>query len=168
MVKRYSVSVSDELGNKIDRWKDDLSPSTIFQQAMATEIAKKENFIQRIKEDKNMEDIIERLRNEKKASEQRYYEAGKEDGLQWAKAAEYEDLLLTATEDPEDLKDSGEYRAQGYAYHRLAAQWRDQMQYYPGLLQSDNEDYLNPLAGEWLDGWFDGVQTFWGEISDKL
>lgn len=65
----------------------------MFQDAVTEAIQKKEELQKRIREDLDLSQIVERLRHEKMHSEGNYYDTGKIDGVQWGKAAHYEDLI---------------------------------------------------------------------------
>jgi hypothetical protein len=172
MVKRYSVSVSDALGAMIDKWKDEISPSTLFQQAMTAEIAKREGFNQRIREDTDMEGIIERLRKEKKEKENEYFGMGKEDGLEWAKAADYEDLISVTGRDFDDAflpLFKKHWRRDNPQDMDHIINYIEEILYENLDLPADNSgEKLDPRAFKWLSGWYDGVWAFWDEVSDKL
>lgn len=166
MAKRITVSVPDELGEQIDKWKGEISPSAIFQSAMEEAIAKKEGFLKRIHQGEDMNAIIERLRQEKKEEENIYFEKGKEDGLDWAKAASYSELKY-ATEGC-DMTEEG-YTCQSVRYDKiLGPYWNSQMTHDPLMRGADDDDFVNDEMEAWLNGWFEAVEQFWNEVSDKL
>ena len=94
MTKRINVSVSDELFEKIEKWKDSFNYSKLFQNTVSVAIQDKEDFQNRLKEDpETLEQVIARLKKEKKKVEKSYFSEGKEKGLSWAMAASYSDLM---------------------------------------------------------------------------
>lgn len=157
MAKKVTVSIPDMLHEKMEKWRTSFNLSKMFQDAVSEAIQKKEEFQKRIKEDKDLSQIIERLRTEKMQSEGNYYESGHNDGVQWAKTAHYDDLLYAVSWDNFEaaLEDKvlGEYFVAQQKRKRLEA-----------ALFSESNSYLNV----YLQGWKSGVEQFWNEISDKL
>jgi len=99
-----------------------------------------------------MEQIIERLRREKAEIEQVDFNQGKADGLEWAKVASYEELLLVeGADDIEDLT------------HSRIGEFRD---YFDVEFEACREHGID--EEKWQVGWLEGVKEFWGQVKPKL
>ncbi|OQX63910.1 MAG: hypothetical protein B5M56_01320 [Desulfococcus sp. 4484_241] len=161
MAKKITISVPDDLYEKMSKWRDSLNFSNVFQKAVSTLIQKKEDFQTRIRQELDQSAIIERLREEKAQSENNYYDVGRKDGLKWAKSAHYDDLQYALHWVPGDnpTKD----RVLG-DYFRQVIEKDDIMDYAVG---SDSL-CLNEFAKTYISGWKEGVSEFWQEIRDKL
>ena len=94
MTQRISISVSDELYGRLQNFKADINVSKLCQEAIKKEIKKKEDFQIRITAKPELNEIIKRLRREKMESDIKISELGRIDGIEWAKIAHYEDLML--------------------------------------------------------------------------
>lgn len=168
MVKKFNLSVPDDLAEKIEQRRDHLgSLSAIFQEAVAERIKKKEEFEERLKGDDDMEQIIERLRREKMQAQTDYHEKGREAGLCWAKAASYSDLEYARKFDPTDR--DGLYDPTIPLHDNVLGH------YFIDALEADtltnpeaDEDELNDFAKQWLDGWLEAVREFWAAVKDRL
>lgn len=168
MVKKFNLSVPDELAEKIDQRRDYLgSLSAIFQKAVADRIKQKDEFEQRLEGDEEMVQIIRRLKKEKIALEGNYREKGREDGLRWAKAASYKDLEYARRFNPVDSDG---------LYDPLIPLHDDVLgHYFIDALEPDelanpesDEDELNEFAKQWLQGWLEAVGNFWAHVEPKL
>ena len=158
MTKKITISVSDELHEKMMEWKDSFNFSQVFQNAISGLIQKKEDFQKRLKGDENMTAIIERLKKEKGESEHEWFEIGKDKGLQWAKLAHWDELMLIIDMEGNEIP-----------IEKLTE------------IESANEDWfddevfnLYPLFkgtkayGIFEAGFIDGVVEFYDEIKDKI
>jgi hypothetical protein len=168
MVKKFNLSVPDELAERIEQRREYLgSLSAIFQKAVADKIQKRDEFEQRLEGDEEMVQIIERLKKEKTALQGNYCEKGREEGLKWAKAASYKDLEYARRFNPID-KDG--------LYDPLIPLHDDILGHYfidalgaDGLTNPEwDEDELNEFAKQWLKGWLEAVMGFWTHIEPKL
>lgn len=168
MVKKFNLSVPDELAAKIDQRRDYLgSLSAIFQEAVADKIRQKEEFEQRLEGDAEMAQIVRRLKKEKMALEGNYREKGREEGLRWSKAASYKALEYARRFDPVDSDG---------VYDPLIPLHDDILgHYFIDALEADeltnpesDEDELNEFAKQWLQGWLEAVADFWALIEPKL
>jgi hypothetical protein len=168
MVKKFNLSVPDDLAEKIEQRRDQLgSLSAIFQEAVAAMVKKKEEFEERLKGDDDMEQIIERLRREKLQAQTDYHETGREEGLRWAKAASYTDLEHARKFDPRD--EDGVYDPTIPLHDDVLGHYFiDAMEADPLTNPETDEDELNDFARQWLDGWLEAVQEFWSAVKDKL
>ena len=165
-MRKYTVSVSDDLGEKIDRWKSEISPSATFQAAMAKVIEEKEGFVNRLKGDETMEQIIERLRAEKNEHENVYFNQGKDDGLEWAKAASYPDLRYAAEVfEPAEL----EYAVKNiYRNEVLGDYFHTCLGGDPATTPGEDDDFFPDAGEQWLKGWTESVWEFWKEVARQL
>ena len=157
MAKKVTISIPDMLHEKLEQWRESFNLSKMFQDAVVEAIQRKEEFQKRIKEDLDLGQIIERLRSEKMQSETNSLEAGKNDGIRWAKTAHYDDLqyALHWSDLENATKDSilGHYFTTNSSLNRL--------------LQS-NTYCDTKYALSYLNGWKQGVEQFWEEIREKL
>lgn len=173
MSKRYTVSVSDEMSERMDAMKGELSPSAVFQKAMEAELNKKEQFRNKIIREASMEDIIERLRAEKEQEGRDTLEQGKKEGLEWAKQASYSELKYAATSFNNEIKSAQwVYRTMVFDDEKLGYYFEDleenAEEYERFFDTEDNSDVLTEEPQKWLEGWLDAVTCFWDEVSKKL
>lgn len=157
MAKKVTVSIPDMLHEKMEKWRESFNLSKMFQDAVTDAIQKKEELQKRIREDLDLNQIVERLRQEKMHSEGKYQETGKIDGVRWARAAHYEDLMYARAWD--DFAGAAKDRVLGdYFTEKLRTS---------GLMEGTAEGD-NPYLRVYLEGWKSGVEQFWSEICDKL
>ena len=78
MTKNITISVSDDLGAKVEKWRDAMNTSKVCEKALETEIARLEEFP---KFGKELEETLQRLRREKEES----YRLGLEAGVEYIK-----------------------------------------------------------------------------------
>jgi len=167
-MRKFNLSVPDALARKIDDRRNQLGNlSAIFQNALAEQIMKLEEFEERLKGDQDMEATIARLKREKAEVQNDYFSKGKEDGLRWAKAASYKDLEYARRFDPKG--EDGMYDPTIPLHDDVLGH------YFIDALEADpltdpgyDEDELNEYAKKWLDGWVEAVHQFWQEVSDKI
>lgn len=157
MSKKVTVSIPDLLHEKMEKWRESFNLSKMFQDAITEAIQKKEDIQKRIREDLDVNQIIERLRQEKQKSEGNYYDAGKRDGVSWAKTAHYEDLIYALGW--EDLKGALQDRVLGEYFSAIQEKHR---------LMTVTPEGINEYLKVYLNGWKSGVNQFWEEIREKL
>jgi hypothetical protein len=173
MVKRITVSVPDELHEKMETWKNSFNYSKVFQEAISSAIQKKVEFKNRLKEKTTMEQVIERLKQEKTESNKDWFDQGKLDALDWAKAASYEDLLYAINWEPmnsigatvSSYDPTQDENLGGYFQDILEIEYKDVMR----MIETGNYNYIpNDIFAAWEEGWVEGVSEFWGEIKNKI
>ena len=173
MTKKITLSIPDELGEKMEKWKNSFNYSKLFQDTISKEIQKKEDFNKRLKEDSEMEQIIERLRKEKREVSINHYEQGKLDGVEWAKASSYDEIMYalnwqTMVEMNENLLsyDPTKDEILGDYFNYILNNEDD-----PNItcINTKGHNYIpNDNFAHWERGWKDGVKAFWDEVKNKL
>ncbi len=159
MTKRVTLSVSDELSERMEKWKDAFNYSGIFQEAVTVTIQRKEDFQKRLKEDPKMEQIIERLKKEREESEQDLLVLAKDWGLEWAKLAHY-DELRSIVKSPNSSNTAyimfmTDQTTENY-------EWlMENLEQYEMVVQDD-------LDESFFEAFAEGVEEFWNEVEDKL
>ena len=163
MAQKITLSIPDLLHEKLTEWRSSFNFSKIFQEALTEAIQKKEELQRRFSEELDMPDIIRRLQAEKLAWENKYYRSGKAEGLRWSRSAPYEALVhvvhIKDTYDSENTydltrhKDYQPYFRQIYETHELGR--------YTAETGADHEQ-------KFMDGWLDGVLTFWNEVKEQI
>jgi len=176
MKKKVSLSFSDNLAEKIEVHQEYLgNSSTPSQEAIKNMTNQRESCEKTLKGGPiSMEQIVERLRQERIEAENDYRQRGEDEGLDFAKTASYTDLKYAAcTFEPiSDRK-----------YYFYTSLFDDQVlgEYFQEYFGENPElhvncqavgeyraQFLNNIAEEWIDGWLEGVREFWGEVEDKL
>ena len=92
MARKITISVPDELYEKMKLWKSLLNFSRIFQLAVSGIIQKKEALTSKIRNETDLTSIVARLRKEKIDHEFNVTEWGRKDGLEWCKTAHYSEI----------------------------------------------------------------------------
>ena len=157
MSQKITLSIPDLLHEKLKAWRTSFNFSKMSQDALTEAIQKKEEFQKRFSEDFDMPEIIQRLKQEKLIWEKKYYKLGKEEALQWAKTAHYEDLLYVVQYDS--------------TYQLISDpkmnEYFDQIYESTGLIQyADSQSVDHEKM--FIDGWFKGVHEFWNQVKEKL
>ncbi|MCD7897638.1 MAG: hypothetical protein LUG50_13345 [Planctomycetaceae bacterium] len=177
MVKRFSVSVSEELGQRIHRWKDEISPSAIFQRAMEEVVREKEEFSGRLQDDPALPEVVERLRTESGKARSEYRVNGKSKGIEWAKCASLKNIkhILHEKECFDDLFSQNErippsmilddYVIGAYVKQAWAGDPAFESKY---VGNKRKEEVLSPESVLWFEGWLEGVSTFWKEVEKRM
>lgn len=180
MSQKITISVSDDLYKKIQQWKESFNYSKIFQDAVSEKIQKKENFKKRLKEEKDMDKIIGRLRKEKDETEQNYYDDGKNEGLEWAKAVYYDDIqtALRYAEDEQEQKSNHNPAIDPITWANDIDAGDDWKEYWKNIVDKNPSfnievrnhgwDLMSDSLKHFVSGWVDGVNEFWDEIKDKI
>jgi len=152
-----TVSIPDMLHEKMEKWRESFNLSKMFQDAVMEAIQKKEDFQKRIREDLDLQGIIERLRSEKARSEGNFYDSGRRDGLLWARLAHYDDLRYALDWDDVDnaLKDE------------VLGSFFQEKSRGNSLLEGRPEGPSESFR-VYLRGWKSGLEQFWSEIREKL
>lgn len=157
MAKKVTVSIPDMLHEQMEKWRESFNLSKMFQEAVSEAIQKKEELQKRIRDDLDLNQIIERLRQEKMQSEGNYFETGKADGVRWAKTAHYEDLLYARGW--EDFDSATRDRVLGGYFQQRVETSR---------LMEMTSAGANQHLRVYLEGWKHGVEQFWQEVCEKL
>lgn len=172
MTKRYTVSVSDELAEKIEKFKHVISLSNVFQDAMERRVLQEQKFKNQVQED-NMEAIIERLKAEKAETEQDFLNDGREYGIAVAKKLHYATLKNIVDSIPHNYEsnwDPADILLNEDKVGGLAENLKEDLQEF----ESDGYILLHPNGGAtesgeaYLRGIIDGIQDFWSEIESKI
>ena len=157
MSQKITLSIPDLLHEKLEEWRASFNLSKMFQEALTEAIQKKEELQKRFTEEFDISDVVKRLRREKQDLEKRFYNAGRTEGLNWARSARYHDLLyVLRTIDPYQLISDPRMNP-----------------YFETLYQSSElAQYTNPdtVAHEqaFMQGWLQGVKTLWDQVKEEL
>ena len=159
---KITISVPDELYEKMQEWKSSLNFSKVFQNAMCGMIRKKESLMSKFRKEVDFSSIVDRLKKEKVEFEFNIREWGRKDGLEWCKTAHYRELqyalALTSYKNPDQDEELGDYFSHMFEKHRKQIK----------ATGKKTQDALNDFSEKYLKGWKEGVELFWSEVKDKL
>ncbi len=153
---RITLSVPNELQVKMEKYKDVINFSKVFQETIAKKIDEKDAFKERIKTGEiDVESIVARLKKQKAEDEERFFDDGVEEGFRWAQIVSYAKLVYAA----------GKFELNG--------SW-----YTDPILGEDLVELVTDQQGEvempkslatcFLRGWLEGVRNFWNEVRHRL
>lgn len=162
MSKKITISVPDELHEKMKEWKSSFNFSQVFQTAMLSMIRKKEALQKKISDELDFSSIVKRLKEEKIEFENNFIEDGKKEGIEWCKTAHYSELqYVLAVNSSEKLIND----------EKFDEYFKTVMDRYKKLLSSSGQqaqNRFNEFTAKYIDGWKEGVESFWNEVKDKL
>ena len=161
MSKKITVSVPDDLHQKMTEWRESFNFSKIFQKAVSTMIQRKEEFQKRLRSNIDMAAIAERLRREKQESQTESSELGKKEGVKWARSAHYKELKYALTWMPEENPQRNDVLGD---YFDDLFSTRNELQ----RIAPEGNNESGEFVRSFLCGWKEGVEAFWSEIKDKL
>ena len=173
MSHRITISIPDELYKRLQNYKESINISKSCQKELSAEVKRKEDFLMRIKESPDLDDIVKRLKKERMAQYSAIGEMGREDGIDWAKAAHYDDLirLLSIEQTSEVIFEETLYEFLELKYG-LKLDDEEINIFLPIFIAKfpENTFEKNYLEIEevYCQGFFEGVQEFWEEIRNLL
>jgi len=86
---RLTVSVPQELHDRLEKWRDRMNISRVCQEALEREVRR----LEELPDDaKALTGLVERLSREKADGERQWFSQGVSDGMTWARGAGYADL----------------------------------------------------------------------------
>lgn len=160
---KITISVPDELYEKMQEWKESLNFSKVFQNAVSGMIQKKEALTSKIRNEMDFPSIVDRLKKEKIDFELNVKEWGKKDGIEWCKTAHYHELQYALSwiapyKNPDQDEELGDYFS--YMFKKYKKQ----------ITASGKkaQDAVIDFSEKYLKGWKEGVELFWKEVKDKL
>ncbi len=157
MAQKITLSIPDMLHEKLTEWRSSFNFSKMFQEALTEAIQKKEALQKRFSEELDMPDIVKRLRQEKQDWDHTFWQAGKKEGTIWAKSAHYPDLLYVLhCDDTYKLLNSDEYTPYFQEIYKAN-----------GLCNYTSQQGIDHEK-QFIDGWFDGVTSFWNEVRHQI
>jgi hypothetical protein len=90
---RLTVSVPQDLHERLDRWRENINISRICQEALERELRRLEELPQ---DAIVLGDMVRRLSAEKADGDRQWFSQGVSDGMTWARGAAYVDLKSVA------------------------------------------------------------------------
>ena len=159
---RVTVYLSDELSERLNRYRDKLNISGICSTAIEKEI----RILEDLPEDrKDMDEIVAqvrerilRLREDKRKEERVWFKKGYEAGLKWAREeADYEGLRKYGEGMP--VVEHGTSGAKRTRYIRS----REEI-----MVRKAAGDCPSDMLVYYEEGWMKGVQAVWELVKDKL
>jgi len=162
MAQKITISVPDELYERMQHWKSSVNFSKVFQNAISGMIQKKEAFASKIGKELDFATIVDRLKKEKIDYEFNITECGKNDGVEWCKTAHYHELqyalALTSYKNPGQDEELGDYFSHMFAKYKKRITASGQKA----------QDAFIEFSEKYLKGWKEGVELFWKEVKDKI
>lgn len=162
MAKKITISVPDDLHEKMKEWKSALNFSKVFQNAVSGMIRKKEALKHKIMDEIDLSAVIDRLKKEKAEFEINIIERGKSDGLEWSQTAHYRELQYALAWNPVDNptldEELGDY------FSNMLATYKNRF-FATGKMA---HNCISDFSEKYLSGWKEGVELFWNEVKDKL
>ena len=161
MAKRVTISVPDELHEKMNQWRASFNFSKIFQRAVSTMIQKREAFQEQVRGSLDLTAIVTRLRKEKQEIESDYSETGRREGLAWSRWAHYREIQYALAWEP---------RGHPTRDATLGDYFAEMFKTKPTLkaIGMQGPPEAETLITAFVGGWQDGVREFWNEVKDRL
>lgn len=147
MAQRINITIPDGLFDRLQKVKSHFNISGVCREAIEREVVCLEF---RIKETNDMNEIIDRLKQEKEKYDARYVNDGYVAGLEDAKNMSYEELA--------EIINSGNKFNDTDVWDSFQADAVSDLQ---------SEDPVFDL-GSYSEGWFNGVNEFWGKVRSKV
>ncbi|KQC08949.1 MAG: hypothetical protein APR62_03705 [Smithella sp. SDB] len=162
MARKITISVPDDLYERMTPWKSSLNFSKVFQNAISGMIQKKEALTSKIRKDVDLASVVDRLKKEKIDYELNVTEWGKKDGLEWCKTAHYRELQYALAwapyKNPDQDEELGDY------FSHMFEKYKKRIM----ATGKKAQHRLSDFSEKYLKGWKEGVELFWNEVKDKL
>jgi post-segregation antitoxin (ccd killing protein) len=147
MAQRLNITINDSLFKRLQIVKESFNISAICQEAIEREVSWQEQKKEVITK---MNEVITKLRLGKEKFDEKYFEMGKEAGLEDAKQMEYEEIMEVLCNQGAIIK-------------------TDTWDSYQADVSSDLQ-YEDKAFDVYIyaDGWAKGVKEFWDIVKEQL
>lgn len=150
MTKRVTISISDELAERLEPWRSRINVSRVCAEALAKQVAVLEDLPKEVLE---LQEVISRLRQEKPESQGTDKRIGFEDGLAFARDCSYRELKR-------NVQAVDELRGTPFGFELPEDSKAD--------LTERIQDGEVIEAEPYVDGWVRGLMQFWGIVKGKI
>ncbi len=163
MTQRLSISISDELFDRLQKVKDKIMVSKICQNAILNSVE-----IEEMKNTQEVENLIESLKLEKAAIYKEYKDLGFKDGSSDAYSMKYKDFLFFNDWDSrqENSQAPFEYFASEHSSNRLKEIESGYLAI--GDIGLESPEVIVDCIYEYLGGWHEGVKHIWEQVKNKV
>jgi predicted CopG family antitoxin len=171
MVKKITISVPDDLHEKMQEWKGEFNFSKVFQQAMSEQIEKRERFISKLEEYEDIDAIIKRLRKENEEESMDLFNDGKTAGVEFAKHANLQEIKYALKWKFPNTRSRNVINWNPCNDELIGIYFQDAINDNPALaLEETIQHNYVPSKNliKWLKGWKEGVKDFWLMVKDKI
>ncbi len=158
MSQQITITIPDALAERLKAVKQRFNVSGVCQNALEREVTNQEYAM---KEPKDMEQFMKKLRAQKQESIKAMQTRGREDGLEAATNMDYDDFRTV-----EKVVEPGEAVVQNLMACALWGDWLEEC--VSDAENTASEDGVTFDQEAYLEGWVDGVMDFWRKIKDKL
>lgn len=172
MAKKITLTVPESLSGKIEQWRSSFNLSKLFQDAVAEAIRKKEELQRRLTVDHSLDDVVARLKAEKRGRREEAAARGRDDGFAWAKGAHYSELVRATARGPvASAPLSVEAEAVDESWRNYRATWpgresaSSSVSGHEAVREDPAESDARLAYGE---GWQAGVLQLWELVKDRL
>jgi hypothetical protein len=141
---RLTVSIPQDLHDRLEHWRDHLNISRVCQRALDREVRRLEELPQ---DAHALGTLVERLSREKADGDRAWFSQGVADGMTWAQGASYIDLRETAEKGVE-------------ATPEITAVVSRRM--------SRHEEELGFEPESYIEGWRFAASELWRRVKDKI
>lgn len=171
--KLYSVGIPGELAARLEPYRDKISPTAVFQQAIEDIVTRYEEMDAPIPTGEKMAEIVERMRQEKTECATDWEKEGHQEGIRYASAAGYKrvrDALTFA----DRLKFAKDHDGSISWPMVMESKISDISSYFQNMvgkevdLKKNTQGDFDECSEKWILGWCDGVIAFWESLPEDL
>jgi len=167
LVKKFTLTVSDDEYEVINKWKKRFNFSKVFRDAILLKISALERVNVDFSDAVDIEMVVKRLRIEKEQDDLYFASLGGKDALVWASRATYNELkYLDSWSIPFDDGEVSLKRLTGDTvlgeYFKLKLDENEKMR--PG----NRDTHLSLQAKSWLTIWEKAAKELWSQVKSKL
>jgi len=165
MAKKITISVPNDLWDRMNKWRGSFNFSKTFQAAIEKRISEREKFLEERTGGIDMNAIVERLRDEKIEVEGDWLEGGKKDGFDWASEAHYSAVQKAIDMEIDDLGFPEDPDLREHFQNLFAL---DEMESCVEWNNAYRTNVPNEFGDLYIEGWQNGVKEFWNQIKSKI
>lgn len=152
---RISVTVPDELTARLEPVKDSVSVSQVCRDALERRITAVERAAKNKRDDLDVADLVERLRDEREQMEGKFEQLGRNNAAAWIGKSSY--LELKSVAENHDGSSIEDYMLPRAAFRAMK---RD--------MEAAKADCEGVPAALYKGAWLGYVKQVWGEIADQI
>ena len=175
MSVRFSISVPDDLAERLEKFKSSVNISQVCQSCLAAYCDRQDALLRQSNDDTQDDEIIARWTEERAEDRTAAFTLGYEAGVDFVKTAPYSDVLYAINHLENSLSLSKTY-GNSYAglpisdlfQNTILGEFFGHHDIEIGTEFYDDVEVLSYAGASWLEGWFDGATKTFERLSAKL